>query len=234
MVFDIIFHPIVNTVRKIAVAEASWLMLSSTLLFAELPDLRRPVSTTPESISWSQNYQGRKSEICLLGIEKPAQTYVTRLFAYSSPYFRPRWKRRHQQVWEKTFLGQIVPGNFSGKAAIICQWGKQNNLCFLFERRLFCLPHWQDPGWTRSQTPVTSFLLEVSPSWTSAWNRHGAFQGPWLTQQWVTVPCAKHGMHQAWVFSQYWWDHLWSRPSGTTKSNFKVNIFIKAGSGVCN
>ncbi len=33
----------VNTVRKIVVAEASWLMLSSTLLFAELPDLLRSV-----------------------------------------------------------------------------------------------------------------------------------------------------------------------------------------------
>ncbi len=33
----------VNTVRKIAVADASWLMLSSTLLFVELLDLRRAV-----------------------------------------------------------------------------------------------------------------------------------------------------------------------------------------------
>ncbi len=34
----------VNTVRKIAAAEASWLTLSSTLLFAELPDLHRSVN----------------------------------------------------------------------------------------------------------------------------------------------------------------------------------------------
>ncbi len=31
---------------------------------------------------------------------------------------RPRWKCRHQQVWGKNiFLGQIIPGDFSGKAA---------------------------------------------------------------------------------------------------------------------
>ncbi len=42
VVFDI-FCLIVNTVRKIAAAKASCLTLSSTLLFAELPDLRRPV-----------------------------------------------------------------------------------------------------------------------------------------------------------------------------------------------
>ncbi len=42
VVFDI-FCLIVNTVRKIAVAKASWLTLSSTLLFAELPDLCRPI-----------------------------------------------------------------------------------------------------------------------------------------------------------------------------------------------
>ncbi len=41
VVFDIIFRLIVKTMKKIAVAEVSWLMLSSTLLFAELPDLRR-------------------------------------------------------------------------------------------------------------------------------------------------------------------------------------------------
>ncbi len=40
VVFDI---SSVNTARKIAVAEASWLTLSSTLLFAELPDLRPSV-----------------------------------------------------------------------------------------------------------------------------------------------------------------------------------------------
>ncbi len=40
-----------------------------------------------------------KSEICVIGIEKSTQTYVTRLFAYSSQYFRPRRKCRQQQVW---------------------------------------------------------------------------------------------------------------------------------------
>ncbi len=39
----------VNTVRKIAVAEASWLMLSNTLLFAELPDLRHPICASSHS-----------------------------------------------------------------------------------------------------------------------------------------------------------------------------------------
>ncbi len=63
VVFDI-FDPIVNSVRKIAAAESSWLMLSSTLLFAEFPDLRRSIrgSSHPES------------EISVLGIEKRAQT----------------------------------------------------------------------------------------------------------------------------------------------------------------
>lgn len=38
-----IFRLIVNNVRKITVAKACWLTLSSALLFAELPDLRRPI-----------------------------------------------------------------------------------------------------------------------------------------------------------------------------------------------
>ncbi len=43
----------VNTVRKTAVAEASWLMLSSTLLFAELPDFMsfRPQELTLPSLT---------------------------------------------------------------------------------------------------------------------------------------------------------------------------------------
>ncbi len=68
---------------------------------------------TPESNSQIQNYRGLKSKICILGNEKRAQTYVTRLFAYSSRYFRLRWKRRHEQVWctksswDKLF--QVIP-----------------------------------------------------------------------------------------------------------------------------
>ncbi len=60
------------TIPLTAVAEASWLMLSSTLLFAESPDLRRPVRGvhTPELNLRSLNYRGCKSEICILGIEK--------------------------------------------------------------------------------------------------------------------------------------------------------------------
>ncbi len=64
VVFDIIFRLIV---RKIAVSKASWLTLSSTLLFAELPDLRRPVRGSPHSRVELTNY--------VLGIEKHAQTY---------------------------------------------------------------------------------------------------------------------------------------------------------------
>ncbi len=43
----------VNIVRKIAVAEASWLMLSSMLLFAELPDFTsfRPQELTLPSLT---------------------------------------------------------------------------------------------------------------------------------------------------------------------------------------
>lgn len=47
--FDIIFRLILNTVRKIAIVKASCLTLSSTLLFVELPDLRRPVHWSSHS-----------------------------------------------------------------------------------------------------------------------------------------------------------------------------------------
>ncbi len=70
----------------------------STLLFADLPDLCRSIRESPHSRS--PNYRGRKSKLCVLGIEKRAQTYITRLCAYSYRYFRPQWKRR-QQVWGK-------------------------------------------------------------------------------------------------------------------------------------
>ncbi len=64
VVFDIIFHPIVNTVRKIAVAEASWLMLSSTLLFAELPNLRRPVRGSSVELAKSELPRTQVRNLC--------------------------------------------------------------------------------------------------------------------------------------------------------------------------
>ncbi len=67
MMVDIIYHLIVYTVRKIAVAKASYLTLSSMLLFAELLDSRRLIRgsshSTSQSNSRSPNYRGRKSEI---------------------------------------------------------------------------------------------------------------------------------------------------------------------------
>ncbi len=79
VVFDIIFHLIVNTVRKIAVAKVSLLVLSSTLLFAELPDLRHPVPGG--SHSRVELVKSELPKFAYIYIEKRAQTYVTRLFA---------------------------------------------------------------------------------------------------------------------------------------------------------
>ncbi len=61
----------VNTVRKIAVAEASWLMLSSTLLFAELPDL----SFRPREFILTREVQiNEDASPKLAYFEKPSQT----------------------------------------------------------------------------------------------------------------------------------------------------------------
>ncbi len=76
VVFDIIFHLIVNTVSKTAVAEASWLMLSSTLLFAELPNLRRPVRGSSHS-----RVELAKSELPRTQVQN---VHNCRQFAYSS------------------------------------------------------------------------------------------------------------------------------------------------------
>ncbi len=59
--------------RRIVI-QASWLTLSSTLLF-HLQNYRTCVLPssgvrTPESNLWSPNYRGRKSELCELAIEK--------------------------------------------------------------------------------------------------------------------------------------------------------------------
>ncbi len=120
VVFDIIFCLTVNTVRKIAVAKASWLMLSSSLRCCSICRITRLASSRPRD--FTSRVELAKSELPvrnLRTIEKVMQTYVTRLFACSSRYFRPRWKSRQQQVWGKKFLGQIVPGNFGGKAAMV-------------------------------------------------------------------------------------------------------------------
>ncbi len=114
----------VNTVGKIAVADSSWLMLSSTLLFAELTDCVVPSvgAHSPESNSWSPNFQGYKSEICVLGIEKHGQTLSHQTICLVFSVLRPRWKRKQQQVWgKKKFLGHIFPGNFGGKAPYVSQ-----------------------------------------------------------------------------------------------------------------
>ncbi len=108
VVFDIIFHLIVNTVRKITVAEASWLTLSSTLLFAELPDFRLRELTLSSLTREVRTTEDASPKFAYLVLRNTRRPNVTRLFAYSSLYFRPRWKRRHQQVWgkKKMFLGK--------------------------------------------------------------------------------------------------------------------------------
>ncbi len=64
VVFDIRFHLIVNTVRKIAAAKASWLALSN-ILYTNIQQRAVP---------------NAELEI-VLGIEKSMQIYVTRLLA---------------------------------------------------------------------------------------------------------------------------------------------------------
>ncbi len=93
----------VNTVRKIAVTEASWLMLSSMLLFAELPDLHR-------SVRGSSHDYFVKSELPRMQVRNLRTWYwETRADLTLShqticlifSVLRPRWKRRQQQVWGK-------------------------------------------------------------------------------------------------------------------------------------
>ncbi len=80
VVVDIIFRLIVNKVRKIAAAKASWLILWNMLMFAELPDLRRPVPQEITLPSLTCEVRTTETESPTF-IDKSAQTYVTRLFA---------------------------------------------------------------------------------------------------------------------------------------------------------
>ncbi len=74
-------------------------------------------------------------QMCVLGNEKRpwigrsshAQSYITRLFAKFSWYFRPRWKCRHTNrsgkivSWgKKSSWDKLFPGNFGGNAAFVC------------------------------------------------------------------------------------------------------------------
>ncbi len=70
VVFDIIFCLIVNTVRKIAVAKAGWLTLSSSLR-CSLQNYQTCIVPsagvhTPESNLWSLNYRVRNLHIYIL------------------------------------------------------------------------------------------------------------------------------------------------------------------------
>ncbi len=85
-----------NTVRKIAVAEASWLTLSSTLLYAELPDLCRSSvgDHTPES-------KGH----CTLS-PKFSHAFFRILHPFLSKCIQRMQKRRESNLIQKIFDGQ--------------------------------------------------------------------------------------------------------------------------------
>ncbi len=89
--------------RKSAIAEASWLIWSSTLLFAESPDLRRSVWGSSHS-----RVELVKSELLRMQVWKLRTWYLEmctdlhhQTISLFFSYVRPRWKRRHQQVWGK-------------------------------------------------------------------------------------------------------------------------------------
>ncbi len=89
---------VVDTVRKIALAEVSWPTLSSTLLFAELPDLRRseelPRMQVRNLRTW---YLETHADLTL--------SHQTICLIFS--VLRPRWNCRQQQVWGKKVPGDI-------------------------------------------------------------------------------------------------------------------------------
>ncbi len=94
----------VNTVRKIAVAKASGLMLSSTLLFAELPVLVsssvRGRLTLPRLTSEVRTTKDASPNFAYLVLRNTCRPnvrspdYLLNLLGTG-----PRWKRRQQQVW---------------------------------------------------------------------------------------------------------------------------------------
>ncbi len=90
-------------------------MLSSTLLFAELPDLRRPVRP------WEFTLLSRTREVRTTEDASPTFAYLALRNAHrpTSPDYLPilLGTLDHDGNADIKFLGQIVPGNFGGKAA---------------------------------------------------------------------------------------------------------------------
>ncbi len=117
------YIPSVNTVRR--VAEASWLMLSSTLLFAGLPDLRRPVRgiTLPSltrEVWTTEDACLRFVYLVLRNTHRPNVKSPDYLPNLPSTLDRDGNADSNWSGWKK-FLGHIDPGNFSGKAAYVSQ-----------------------------------------------------------------------------------------------------------------
>ncbi len=118
----------INTVRKIAAAEVSWLMLSSTLLF-HLQNYHCVVPST-----WF-TLQSRTCEVRTTEDASPKFTYLVLRNArrpdVTSPDYLPNLlgsldrdgnadsnrSGGKKRFLRKKFLGHIVPGNFGGKAS---------------------------------------------------------------------------------------------------------------------
>ncbi len=112
VVFDIIFHLIVNTVRKIAEAEASWLTLSSTLLFAELPDFRPrelTLSSLTREVRTTEDASPKFAYLVLRNTRRPTSPdYLPILLGTLDRDGNADINR--SGVKKKTFLGKKVPG----------------------------------------------------------------------------------------------------------------------------
>ncbi len=87
---------------KIAVVKASWLTLSSMQLFAGLRTCLVLSATRTCEVRTTEDASPKFAYLVLRNARRPTSPDLI------SRYFRPRWKRRQQQVWGKKFLGQIV------------------------------------------------------------------------------------------------------------------------------
>ncbi len=108
-VFDIIFRLIVNTVRETAVAKASWLMLSSMLLFHLQNYWTLCTWYWEMALDWEEQSHAvlRHQTVCL----------IFTVLVTTSQYTDHDGNADNNRSGGGNFLGQIVPGNFGGKAA---------------------------------------------------------------------------------------------------------------------
>ncbi len=113
----------VNKVRMITVAEVSCLMLSSTQLFAELPDLRRSVRRSSHSlpsltreVQTTEDASLKCAYLVLRNMRRPnvkSPDYLPNLLHTKTAMET----QTATGLGEKRFLGHIFPGHFGGKAA---------------------------------------------------------------------------------------------------------------------